>query len=245
MTKLMYISTTVLDELSENIDENLMRYRDGDFADLIKKGGWSIETSLDVDFRNLEDLEPENTPHAEQKNSLLVWRVLSELPHAMACERRIWTRLCHVEGLHYARTRWLNDKKMASSIRTHFFVNGQNGYIHDNAISRLWWNARIAKTLSPFDLGGALSLMLYNANVRKDLFERSRMFRRPSVGAAIVRILKKDDWLFGGQNNANISEFMKTLNRRGAGMLFETLPNSNIDEFMSRCLSEAKELAGD
>lgn len=243
MSRLMYISTAVLEELTQSVPQNLHRYKGSGFSDLVAKGNWSIESSLEIDLTPLSELDPAGTPESEVKNSLLVWKVLHGLSPSLASEERIWARICHVECLDYAYNRWvknLNEEKVVSSIEKHFFAKGIAGCRDDNAVSRLWWNAKIAKVLRPSDQKGAIELMLKRADTRLNSLERSRMFRRPAVGAGVLRVLEGSSWV--GENENNFRVFMRTLNKRGSGVLFEAFSDLQVDVFMNKCITEAKKI---
>lgn len=150
--KLKYLSQITIDNLYANVEDNLERYVAGDFKDIAQQGGWDIELSLEVDLAPLKNLVMEKNAAAEIANTLLVWNTLHELLPSLACEDRIWTRLTHLECLEYSRYRWLSgqpEEKQTDVIKTHFFANTQTRYRDDNAISRLWWNAYIAKLAAP------------------------------------------------------------------------------------------------
>lgn len=237
--RLAYLATKTLDDLYAGILENIGRYRDGDFQDLAESGGWDIRLSVEVDLDPLEDLDPSGTPEAEVENSLLVWRALHELTPALACEDRIWTRLSHAECLEYSRQRWLSDKPdaaLAKDVRAHFFAPGMTACRDDHAVSRLWWNAYIAKDIRPNDQRTALELMLKTADIRSNFVERTWTVGRPQVADAILRIMEREDWVTSKE--ANYREFMKSVNHRGGGIVFELLPDRELDHFMDECFAQ-------
>jgi Family of unknown function (DUF6339) len=118
-----------------------------------------------------------------------------------------------------------------------FFGRGLTGVRDDNAVSRLWWNAHVARLAWPDDMEGALRLILKTTDYRLNLVERPAMSSRACVTAAVLRKLAQDPWL-GDQNN--FRAFMTALNKLGGGIVFEVLEDAEIDEFMTRCVTEAK-----
>ncbi|MBN8279234.1 MAG: hypothetical protein J0M16_01360 [Gammaproteobacteria bacterium] len=240
---LKYLSLGTLDALSRSIGENLGRYRDGSFADLVPAGDWSIPLrSCFVDLAPLRDLDPSGEPDAEVANSLLVWRVFGQLTPSLACEDRIWTRLCHVECLDYARKRWLDgthdDNAAIKAIEAHFFAGSLTRCRDDNAISRLWWNAFIAFRTRPHDQEKALKLILARADVRSNFVERPMMCSRKAVGDGVLRAMECHGWITAGQDNYR--RFMVALNRIGSGVVFELMKPSDVDGFMKRVLEHAE-----
>lgn len=238
MSKLTYLSAKALDELYKGIPENIDRYREGDFDDLRAQAGWAIPLDMKVDFDRLAELDPGREPAAEVHNSLTVWRALHELTPALACEDRIWTRLSHVECLTYSRKRWIEEKHdndgVANTVRKHFFAPTRTGCRDDHAISRLWWNARIAKNIRPDDQEGALNLMLKKSDVRLSFVERSEFSSRQSLASAILRIIEREPATTESQRN--FRNFMKVVNRLGGGMVFEALSDKKLDAFVDECL---------
>lgn len=239
---LKYLSLQTADNLRDSVRENLQRYTSGDFTDLVEKGGWSIDLSLRVDLDPLRDLAKAKDADAEIENTILVWRALSSLPPSLACENRLWTRLTHVECLEYARARWLDvtaeDDQIEKRVVTHFFASSQTRYRDDNAISRLWWNAFIAKLAAPDNHEAAIRAILKTADIRSNFIERPRTSSRPVIGAAIVKSLLSESWLT--EKEIHFREFMKVLNRLGGGKVFEFWSSGKVDDFITRCLAIAQ-----
>lgn len=243
---LKYLSEATITDLHSNISKNKERYLNGDFIDCMEAGGWGINLSLKVDLSPLEDLDAGRGADAELKNSLLVWNSLHALSPSLACEDRVWSRLTHVECLEYTRGRWLKNvakEKLVNTIDAHFFADSQTKYRDDNAISRLWWNAYIAKIAMPSDQKDALECILKTADLRKDFIERRRTVSRPDIAAAIIRIMLKDEWITSKELHHR--EFMKELNLYGGGVLFEIISPDEIDKLMEICAEKAKSLAKD
>jgi hypothetical protein len=237
-TTLKYLSQQAADQLYDSIGDNLDRYKTGDFIELADGGGKSIELSNQLDLEPLKSLVMEKTPEAEITNSLIVWNVFNELQPSLACENRLWTRLCHIECLEYSRFRWLNlestdSEELASSVMKHFFANTQTKYRDDNAISRLWWNAYIAKLALPDNQEQAMRTILKSADIRNNFIERTRTVSRPVIAAGVVKIMMTNSWVT--DKEGNFREFMKTLNRHGGGKVFELWPVDKVDNFMEQC----------
>jgi hypothetical protein len=210
----------------------------GDFRDLAGCEGWSIPLNLDVDLKPLRNLKHDSTPDAEVLNSLLVWQCLSRLTPSLASEGRIWAQLTHVEALPYCRARWVGKRVGAAakkSIEVHFFGETRTRCRDDNAIGRLWWNAHIARMAMPDQHQLALKTMLKTADIRSNVIERPWISSRPPIAGGIVRTLVRKPKL--GSNEQGFRDFMKSLNRRGGGVLFEVMNESEIDAFMDDCAS--------
>lgn len=239
--RLKYLSNATVDSLREGISSNLDVYRSGNFNELMAIGEWSIELNLDVELAPLAGLDPSGKPEAEIANSRLVWKALSGLTPTLACEEGIWARLTHVECLDFARARWLapemDNDTVAKTVEEHFFAPGLTSRRDDNAISRLWWNSYIAHLAIPSPGLEALELILKKADIRSNIVERSATASRPALTAGIVRIMQKEQWVTGHEDN--FRSFMKALNRLGGGMVFETMAQGDIDNFMAQCAVRA------
>lgn len=232
--KLCYLSHEVGDQLIESIEENLPSYLDCGFSALASQEGWSIPLSLDVDLRALADLRPERGGEAEVFNSLLIWGCLSKLTPSLAVEGRIWTRLAHFEGLPYARGRWIGDATGAAAVKlieTHFFATTRTRCRDDNAIGRLWWNAYIAKQAMPDRHDEALKALLKTADIRSNIVERSRFGSLPVLAGGILRAVLSNPAVTSSERA--FRDFMKAVNMRGGGVLFETMEPSEVDDWLA------------
>lgn len=246
MAKLLYLGQDVADELTESVASNLERYRSGDFLDKESMGNWRIPLSIDADVEILSSLAVDNGSEGEVRNSIVVGRALAGLTPTLARENRLWLRLSHVECLEYSRNRWLNakseDVRVERDVRKHFFASTLTACRDDHAISRLWWNYRVATQVMPDDPERALKLILARADIRQGLIERPGIGARRSLGSAIVRAIDKHEEL--RRNEALFRELMKKVNLNGAGFAFEVWHDNAVDGFIEDCLGEISRLAG-
>jgi hypothetical protein len=194
-----------------------------------------------------------------------VFGAFSGMTPALATEERVWTRLTHFEGLDYARKRWpLQDEPKARTgllggltgskekaaeerkkvlhrnirqVETHYFARGRTGYRDDHAIARLWWNAFIAWRVDPSDQEGVLKELLRTADIRSNLVERPMLSNRAGLLRSIIRTMR--DYPDVYRTEATFREFMKALNLRGSGVLFEALPEADADAILLKCRDDA------
>lgn len=266
MSKLKYFAESILAELKANVPSNLERYRGSGFADQAELNGWSMElSSIEVDPDKLGKLDPSGGSSAEVSNSLLVFGAFSGMTPALATEERVWARLTHFECLEYARKRWpLKDepkeaggllggltgakqkaaeqrKKVhhqnVNQVETHYFARGRTGYRDDNAVSRLWWNGFIAWRVDPEDQAGVLEELLRTADIRSNLVERPILSNRASMLRGIIKTMRSHPDVYGTE--ATFREFMKALNLRGSGVLFESLSETETAAILLRCRDDA------
>lgn len=248
MSKLKFLSQDVMDALQEQAATNRVRYESGDFLDLELGNGWAIEiSSVSIDGSALASLDLSSTSsEVEVQNSLRVYQALSGMTPALAREGRIWTRLTHVECLAYSRARWLSGKSgeaLDKAVIDHFFGTGLTAVRDDNAIGRLWWNARVAIIAAgSADPEPALRLILKSADIRSNFVERSRTTSRPKLAQGLIRVMSTEPWITSDE--ANFRHFMKVLNRNGGGILFEVLSDGDIDSFLVKTVATAIKISG-
>jgi hypothetical protein len=240
---LMLVSSDVVSKLEREVDINLERYASGDFTELSKAAGWSIQTSFaNWDPKIVQSLDPSGSPEAEISNSYIVYNGLKEMTPALAREERLWTRLCHIEFFEYARARWLNSPdKIGTQVRNHFFAGGLPAARDDNAVGRLWWNGHVASIACPDDIKLGLSKLLARANNRLQIIDRAdTAFRQPLI-KSIFRVIGNDPWL--DSEDKAIARFMFQINKYSGGVIFEAFNDQQVDDHVMRCLELAKEHA--
>jgi hypothetical protein len=237
--QLKLLSSTVVENLYSSISENIERYQSHDFEDLRVSSGWEIETSLvSIEPSLGQRLIPSKSPEHEVKNSLIVYESLHGMTPALARDERVWTRLCHVECLNYARSRWVGEKDKEGDIRRHFFATGVRGCRDQNAIGRLWWNAHIASLAHPANMEESLSALLARANYRLQIIDRAdTAFRQPLL-SGILRLLEKHDWLL--ENDSAVAYFMYEVNKHSGSLVFEALSEKDIDGHLLNCISRGE-----
>jgi hypothetical protein len=84
----------------------------------------------------------------------------------------------------------------------------------------------------------ALRLILHSADVRSNLVERPWIFARPVLASSILRLMQAESWLL--QMEHHFREFMKAINLLGGGLAFESMPYTDIELFLRRCLIKAQ-----
>ena len=240
---LLFVSEAKLEELRRNVSENLERYATVGFGDLERDNGWAIETGgVSVDRELLAGLDgTARTARGDRAASVTLYKALPGMTPALAREERVWVRLCHIECLGYARSRWLSGldgSRLDRQVRRHLFGSRLTEIRDDNTLSRLWWNMHVATIADPDDPEGALDLIMKTADVRSNFVERTNTAARPPLARAVVRAMRRDPWITSTERA--FREFMIVLNRDGGGILFETMSNDDIDGFMDASVERAR-----
>jgi hypothetical protein len=242
-SNLLYVTTSTKAELQKSVAENASRYSDGNFDDLASQPHWCFATRFMIKLAPLQRLSHKSGCEAEVENSIAVSEALPDLTPAAAMDARIWTRLAHVEGFLFARSRWLagcSGETLHKRVRAHFFGATRTEARDDHAIGRLWWNAHIARRLTEwmpdFSVRNILEVLLARADVRLNTIERPGIMARPRLAAAIVRLLHNDHELLGDERR--FRGFMKALNARGGGIPFEVdaVGDSAISALLRECV---------
>ena len=241
---LRYVSEAKLEELRRIVSTNRERYATGDFADLERDNGWAIEADgVTVNRDLLASLDGTvRTAAGDRAASITLYSALPGMTPALAREERVWVRLCHIECLDYARSRWLSGldgNKLDRQVHRHLFGSGLTGIRDDNALSRLWWNMHVATIAAPDDPEGALEFIMKTADIRSNFVERSNTAARPPLAKAVIRAMRRDPWITSAERT--FREFMIVLNRDGGGVLFETMLDTDVDGVMDACAQRAKD----
>ena len=139
MTLQMFRSLSSLQTLSREVEDNLERYRSGDFAEKLSTHKLlSVQDDFSTSF--FASLKKTNNVADDYDNAILLWDNLRITPR-LAREARLWCYLTHTHGLEYCRARYPLDKGHESdvkNIRAHFLVTNElRGIDRDNALSRL------------------------------------------------------------------------------------------------------------
>lgn len=239
MPELLYLSEPVLEDLKNSVETNLELYRGRGFTELADQIGWNIRLEeREFDLEPLKSLSGEaRGAEGDLENSKILWKSLSKLSPSEASEEQIWGRLSHVEGFNYTKARWLNtktsDEKQIAAIKNHFFAKGRTGIRDDNALSRLWWNAYVANLAYPENPERALELILKSADIRSNIVERPWISIRQPLLHGILAVLDSEET---SMTETRFRKFMKNINRRGAGIIFEAMSASEVDSFAQGCL---------
>lgn len=247
VSQLKYLSDKALAQVKAGVQGNLTRYRTDGFADLADDPGWNIGLGVDYDdvlLATMDHSTPRSVAAIDMANSRIVGKSLANLSPTLANEERIWVRLTHVEAFAYSRDRWIGaagDATIPKLVEDHFFAPGQTKIRDDNAISRLWWNYQIARACNPDNPDEALSLILKTADIRSNFVERIWMTSRRNIASAVLALMKSDPWMTEAEQN--FRQFMRTLNKLGGGIVFEVLDATEIDRFLTDCVSYARRLA--
>lgn len=92
----------------------------------------------------------------------------------------------------------------------------------------------------PDDPVKALDIIFHVLDMRLSTVERPGLFIRPKIAAGILRTFAADEWVLGSDKRWR--DFMKVLNKLGAGRVFEVMSDVEVDRLMAACLDRTKSI---
>jgi hypothetical protein len=146
MSKISLMREALVYDLTREIEQNLEKYRTGDFQYLMSDSSNFIETDYEINEQELAKIEVVDGDFNEVQCCLGAFNGLPNISAYLARDQRLWAYLTHIVLLPYTRQRWpipQDKEKAIAHIKKHFFASGARGIERDNAISRLWWMASI------------------------------------------------------------------------------------------------------
>jgi len=254
-----YLRTTSLKELVELIPQNLEKYASEGFGGYgLDSDTWSFESkSSDVNIAELKTLIlPKNDNFFEAENSEIVFGAFSSLTRYQAADPRLWSYYTHLDGLEYVRARYpkrfdLSDKvTLAKSIQSHVFAASQSRYLmRNNALARLWWNARVAFDVSSKNASDILKVLTLNTDFRATIIERPTQSTSNAYKAAILYSVDKysqdehSSYFIaprsGSASSSKVTHYnyrhvLKLLNCLGGSLNFSYLNPQEIIEYIKK-----------
>ena len=229
---------SAISDLYANVESNLNLYRSGSFDNLLNDSSLFLESGCKMDPALSVEVHCSAADDNEVECCLASFKGLVGMSAYLARDERLWARLTHLEFLSYSRARWpipVDDLKAASHIRKHFFAKGARGIERDNAISRLWWMAKICEKVKGISLKEALTAFLYQSDVRANIVERPTTSQNPELLSVVVNKLHQsyqtnDKSLYEREKFRSV---MKQLNIAGGVKLLEVLDVSALEAIVS------------
>ena len=115
-------------------------------------------------------------------NVKIIWRGLSQISPLIALDERFWVTVTMSQHRDYLISRWFDDSGDSDaarrSLENHLFATTSRRFFRDQAVSRLWWAAKIASNLHNVDFERGLDVMFWNSDLL------SQLIGRPSTASA-------------------------------------------------------------
>jgi hypothetical protein len=239
MSKISLFRESLVHDLTRSIENNLEKYRSGDFQYLLSDTTNLIETDFEYNQVEIDKVQCVPGDYKEVQCCLGIYTGLPRISAYLARDQRLWVFLTHAILLQYTRARWPipQDKdKAIAHIKKHFFASGARGIERDNAASRLWWMASICSKVEGMSLERSLTAFLFQSDVRANIVERPTTSQNVALLSAVVK--KLDESFRGDKDLYNREKFravMKELNLQGGTKLLEVLDDTEIRRIVNRC----------
>lgn len=150
-------------ELRENYNQEIYDTTGLDFVKVPTK--YFINGDLDLGTTSKDDCQ----------SSISIFEQLINLDKVQANDKRLWACLTHTRFYNYTRTRWnINSKSSEDTITSRFHFEGVGIEARmRNAISRLWWTAKITYDANRDDHFELTKLIWEKQDIHVALMERS------------------------------------------------------------------------
>jgi Family of unknown function (DUF6339) len=237
-----FLRERALAELRANIEDNLPRYRAGEFDHLSLDPTLSFDTHIVIQEKELAALKPpQGKEFYDAENCAVILRALPKLTPYEAADERLWVMLSHTLLLEHARKRWpipKKDSEAVNHIKTHFFASSQRQLERDNVGSRLWWMAHLCDRVEGMKLKETLIVLLFRSDVRANIIERPTTAQSIPVFTALMRQLALS---YQGKRKlferSVFRNLMIRLNGLGGYKLLDALDTKAVESFLKQIIS--------
>ncbi|HEY3916327.1 MAG TPA: DUF6339 family protein [Stellaceae bacterium] len=246
--KLRFVRERALAELKASIEENLEKYRKGDFAYLSLDPSLSFEAPIEVSETQLAKLKaPDDDKLFDSENCIVLLAALKKLTPFQAADERLWVMLTHTLMLEYGRKRWpipQNDKMAIKHIQTHFFGSTQRQLERDNIASRLWWMGHLCARVDGLEVKEGLDVLLHRTDVRANIIERPTTAQSIPIFSAVLQKLAQSMEGKGKLFERNVfRRLMVRLNGLGGYKLLDALDTRTVEKFIGDIISKDLKLS--
>lgn len=242
MAKLRLMRQQYLGQLQKNIPNNIEMYKNGELKNLLPdEGEATFEIDVEVNLTKLSELKPSSDHKDEVQNCLTVFNCLGDIALDLARDERLWAYLVHYHGLDYAGKRWgvnTAEEVKVSHIQSHYFAKTNRGVERDNAISRLWWIAKITSKATTGSLQENLTSLLFRSDVRANIIERPSTSRNINVLSSLLNELRvayanhETTGELGIFHRDSFRKILVRLNETGGYKLLEALDGKSLRDLI-------------
>lgn len=218
-----------------------------DFEALVSECGLEF-VELDIDLGTDDGVQlvgSKNQPISEEiSNVKILWNSIGRISSLIALDERFWVTMTLAQHHKYLHARWFDrtgePDKARTSLDNHLFATSSRRFIRDQALSRLWWAAKIAHDLPGVDPNVALETMFWNSDLLSQITTRPGTASSNELTSEILlllhdRRLEKPDYA-----RDPFREFMKqvdiTLGRNVVFSLPTDLLKKRVAEIAKRTL---------
>jgi|LWDU01.1.fsa_nt_gi hypothetical protein len=236
-----FLKAETLDNLYNSISENIDRYKNIGFDDILDDTSClHIHDGLTFDYNKLRKISGKAKTNRERteedvENSKIIKFALEGMSPYLAKDERVWSFLCHSVLFQYTFERWpinkdWNDKKVIQHVKSHFFAKSDRDFERNNAASRLWWGAYFSSNVSNMDFDEAISSFHRNQDIRGHIIGRPTSSSSMNLFGALLgkfnHSYRKDKRLVIREN---YQKFLKEVNLLGGRTLIPVMGKTEID----------------
>ena len=172
------LTTLSLDKLKVHLSTNPLDATK-EFEALVSECGLEfVELEIDLGTDDGAELvgSKSQTSSEEISNVKIVWNSIGRISSLIALDERFWVTLTLEHHHKYLLSRWFEKTgdldKARTSLDNHLFATSSRRFIRDQALSRLWWAAKIAHDLPGIDPNVALETMFWNSDLLSQITTR-------------------------------------------------------------------------
>lgn len=233
--KVRFLSDLALSTLRENLPNYTRFFKERSNATLLNhlRNVIQEEPLKDTNYTLPDSTHLESSKESEKELEAVqqLYLPLKDLPHAIACDERLWAGLCIDHFWTYTRERWEFDKNIsAGKVSDHFLFMGQSKKAYTrNAIARLWWLGDLTYDegrSNPFEITG---FILKDTDYVVNLLERTFSSNRNIFREFVVAVEKARSEGHKVERQ-EIRSLCKYLNLLGGVYILDALPEGMIFE---------------
>lgn len=218
-----------------------------DFEDLVSE--CSLEfVELDIDLGTDDGVQlvgSKTQPISEEiSNVKILWNSIGRISSLIALDERFWVTLTLAQHHKYLLSRWFEKTgdldKARTSLDNHLFATSSRRFIRDQALSRLWWAAKIAHDLPGIEPNVALETMFWNSDLLSQITTRPGTASSNELTSQILLLMHERKLVKSDYARDPFRDFMKqvdiTLGRNVVFSLPTDVLKKRVSEIAERTL---------
>ncbi len=202
-----------------------------------------VELDIPVVIENSNKLFGSNSLVASEEipNVHIIWKTVGKISPLLALDERLWVTLTLTHYQEYLLSRWFdksgNRESALSMIDTHLFATTSRKFIRDQAISRLWWAAKIASDLPGIEVNQALETMFWNSDLLSQITTRPGTASSRQLTSEILQLMHDRKVNNKEFERDPFRAFMKELDLTLGRNVFFSLPSVSMKQRITEIAS--------
>ena len=230
-----FLKENSLNDLYEDIDKNIERYRSIGFYDIFEDSAMTYShDGLTFDLEKMGSLT--GGVESDSTNSTILLEAMPGMTPYLAKDERVWAYLCHTVFFKYINERWpipvdASVEKVIQHIKLHFFARTDRNFERDNAGSRLWWGAFFASNIDNMKYKDAIETYHMNQDYKGHLIGRPASSSSLNLFGILLEAFRNS--LNGDgklTKRENYKEYLKEVNLLGGRRLIPVMTSLEIKD---------------